>query len=96
MQMSRVRRNRIVIFRLTQAEYDRLKLACAAAGARTLSDYTRSELLHASATDSQGLTNLERFRAIDEKLSDLKTIVNRVSERVAPEAPRIEDAAPDK
>lgn len=93
--MPRLRRNRTVIFRLTQAEYDRLKLACAAAGARTLSDYTRSELLPAGETASQGSTNLERFRAIDEKLNELRAMVNRVSERMAPEPEQIKGAASD-
>ena len=86
-QTPRWRRDRTIIFRLTQAEYDRLKLACAAAGARTLSEYTRSELLDASETDSQGSTNLKRFHAINEKLEELKAMVNRISERMAPDAP---------
>jgi hypothetical protein len=86
-QTPRSRRDRTIIFRLTQAEYDRLKLACAAAGARTLSEYTRSELLDASETDSQGSTNLKRFHAINEKLEELKAMVNRISERMAPDAP---------
>ncbi len=94
--MPRLRRNRIVIFRLTQAEYERLRLACSAAGARTLSDYARSELMHASQADSQGLTNPEQCRAIDEKLDELKAMVNRFSERMAPDPPRIEGAASDR
>ena len=84
--MPRSRKNRTVVFRLTQAEYDRVRLACDAAGARTLSEYTRSELLDGCETDSQGSTNLKRFHAIDEKLEELKGIVKRFSERVAPDA----------
>jgi hypothetical protein len=85
--MPRSRKNRTVVFRLTQAEYDRVRLACDAAGARTLSEYTRSELLDGCETDSQGSTNLKRFHAIDEKLEELKGMVKRISERVAPDAP---------
>ena len=39
------RRDRIVVFRLTQEEYRRLERACSRTGARNLSDYTRRELL---------------------------------------------------
>jgi hypothetical protein len=63
-----------------------VRLACDAAGARTLSEYTRSELLDGCETDSQGSTNLKRFHAIDEKLEELKGMVKRISERVAPDA----------
>jgi hypothetical protein len=83
----------MVIFRITQAEYDRLRLACGASGARTLSDYTRSRLLDASETDSQGSTRLEGFHAIDEKLEELKAMVNRISEQMAASAPAIEGVA---
>lgn len=84
--MPRSRKNRTVVFRLTQAEYDRVRLACETAGARTLSEYTRSELLDGCETDSQGSTNLKRFHAIDEKLEELKEMVKRISERVATDA----------
>jgi hypothetical protein len=85
-QTPRSRRDRTIIFRLTQAEYDRLRLACAAAGARTLSEYTRSELLDACAAGSEGSANSRRFHSIDEKLEELKTMMKRISERVPPEA----------
>lgn len=83
-QTPRSRRDRTIIFRLTQAEYDRLRLASAEAGARTLSEYTRSELLDARETDSRGSTSLKRFHAIDEKLGELKAMVKRISERMMP------------
>jgi uncharacterized protein (DUF1778 family) len=47
-------RNRIVVFRLSQDEYDRLRAACNAAGGRTLSDFTRSELLTLVETGDGG------------------------------------------
>jgi hypothetical protein len=43
--------------------------------------------LDARETDSQGSTSLRRLHAIDEKLEELKTMVNRISERMAPGAP---------
>jgi len=38
-------RNRVVVFRLSQDEYETLQAACARAGARNLSDFTRSKVL---------------------------------------------------
>jgi hypothetical protein len=38
-------RNRIVIYRLTQDEYQALKEACGRRAARSLSDFTRCEVL---------------------------------------------------
>ncbi len=80
--MPRTPRIRTVIFRVTQNEHDRLKCACAAAGARTLSDFTRSQLLTSISTDSQGLTVPERFEVIDQKLGELKETVSRVEKRL--------------
>lgn len=41
------RRDRIVVFRLSQAEYAKLQAACLERGGASLSDFTRSELLAA-------------------------------------------------
>jgi len=38
-------RNRIVVFRLSHAEYQLLKEACETAGARSVSAFTRNEVL---------------------------------------------------
>ena len=43
------RRNRVVVFRLTQDEYEDLKTVCTVRGARNISDFARSELLTAIA-----------------------------------------------
>ncbi len=80
--MPRLQRTRTVIFRVTQTEYDRLKGACAAAGARTLSDFTRTEVLSSISTDSQGMTIPERFERIDQKLGELQDTVTRVADRL--------------
>ncbi len=63
------RRDRAVIFRLTQDEYDCLANASRQRGARTLSDYARSELLQALGRDQT-----EVMRG----LSDLRTRLERV------------------
>ena len=75
-------RNRIVIFRVTQEEYSSLMSACVAAGSRSLSDFTRSELLTMRQTESIGSVVEQRFVEIDRKLSDLHTLVEHVSERI--------------
>jgi len=40
-----LRRDRVVLFRLTQEEYRLLQDACTAAGSRSVSEFTRTELL---------------------------------------------------
>jgi len=76
-------RNRIVVFRLSQDEYDRLRAACAAAGGRNLSDFTRSELLTLVQTDDGGSVIQRKFVEIDSKLSALQTMITHVSDRIA-------------
>ena len=73
-----MQRTRTVIFRVSESEYERLRLACFEAGARTLSAYTRDEILKFIETDSRGLTIAERFQEIDQKLADLKKTVERL------------------
>ena len=60
-------RNRTLIFRLTQDEYDSLQAA--SSGSRSLSDYARSQLLGSL-----------RARPIDAQLTDIKTTVERLSD----------------
>jgi len=60
-------RNRTLIFRLTQDEYDSLQAA--SSGARSLSDYARGKLL--------GSIELS---PIDRQLFELKTKVERIAE----------------
>jgi hypothetical protein len=80
-------RNRIVVFRLSQEEYTRLRSACAAAGGRNLSDFTRTELLAAVQTDGRGAAIERRFLEMERKLDDLHTLIQRLSERVASPEP---------
>ena len=75
-------RNRIVVFRLSQEEYNRLRSACVAAGGRNLSDFTRSEVLTVVQTDGRGSALERKFVEIDRKLSDLCNLIQRVSERI--------------
>ena len=59
-------RNRVLIFRLTQEEYDALQSA--SSGARSLSEYARDKLLR-PITPSK----------IDEELSEIKSTVARLA-----------------
>ena len=71
-------RSRMVIFRLTQAEYESLKSNCIAANGRSISEYMRSELLTRSQLDPIDA----KFGEIDRKLTALEELVRGVSERI--------------
>jgi hypothetical protein len=75
-------RNRVVVFRLSQEEYDNLKAACAAAGGRNVSEYTRSELLASIQSDSINSLVQRRFGEVDRKLADLQELVREMSARM--------------
>ena len=82
-------RNRIVVFRLSQEEYNSLRSACVAAGGRNLSDFTRSELLTVVQTDGRGSALERKVVEIDRKLSDLQSLIQHVSERIGSPAPSL-------
>jgi hypothetical protein len=63
-------RNRVVVFRLTQDEYQELKTVSSVRGARNISDFARSELLSA----------IGRGSAVDRKLSNLESVLQRVAQ----------------
>ena len=65
------RRNRIVVFRLSQDEYDGLRAACAERGAPSISSFARSELLTA--------LNRDRLSAVHQQLSTLESSVQRMT-----------------
>jgi len=66
------RRDRAVIFRLTQDEYDNLATASRERGARTISDYARTELLQALGRDqSQVMKELGDLRSRLERMEGL-------------------------
>ena len=62
-------RNRTLLCRLTQEEYDQLQAA--SSGARSLSDFARERLLGAIAPP-----------AVDQQLAELKQRVERIEERL--------------
>jgi hypothetical protein len=62
-------RNRILIFRLSQDEYETLQAA--SSGARSLSEFARNKLLSSLCAPP-----------LDEQLTDLKTAVARIAEKL--------------
>jgi hypothetical protein len=76
--VARTKRDRSVVFRVSEQEYNCLKSACEAAGGHTLSEYTRSELLsgmHAAFGES---LLAQRFFEIDRKLAELYRLTNQM------------------
>jgi hypothetical protein len=72
MRMSGDPRNRVVVFRLAQDEYRKLKEVSTRNGARNLSDFMRSELLayiH-SGTINEHLHR--RFEALEQRIQELQ------------------------
>lgn len=78
-------RDRLVNFRVTQDELDYLKLACAAKGARSVSDFARSAVLRSAADGSDPLRLLEsHLAAVDRKLSQIQESLQQLE----PQSPR--------
>ena len=80
-------RSRVVVFRLTPDEYNSLKSACLEAGARNLSDYTRSELLTRVKNRGAGSAMERKFTEIDRRLADLQDLILRATGRVTSSDP---------
>ncbi len=68
---SSLRRDRLVVFRLTQEEYRSLQAACVAAGRRSVSEFTRAELLSIVHSDSVDASIRDKLLEIDHKLDRL-------------------------
>lgn len=52
-------RNRVVLFRLTQDEYQQVQQACTEGGARSVSDYARARILGLAAGEASALSHIE-------------------------------------
>jgi hypothetical protein len=74
-------RNRVVVFRLTQDEYEDLKTVSSVRGARNISDFTRSELLTSIGQERRSETALQgKLSDVDQKLSNLESKIQRMSQ----------------
>ena len=69
----------MVVFRLTQEEYDNLKDVCSERGGRNLSDFTRTELMNFLGSDSLGGLLEERFSDVRQRLGDLQDAVSKLT-----------------
>ena len=85
-------RNRIVVFRLSQEEYNNLRSACVAAGSRSLSDFTRSELMTMVRTDGRSSAIERKFVEIDRKLDEVYSFIKHASGRIASPEPSLAGA----
>jgi hypothetical protein len=75
-------RNRVVVFRLSQDEYRSLKEASARAGARNLSDFTRSEVLECLNSDVFGGHLVRRFAALEQQITVMQFQLNNLLQGV--------------
>jgi hypothetical protein len=72
-------RNRIVVFRLSQDEFETLKCACAEKGGRNLSEFTRSELLSFLRAQSPEYLIHSKLDAIAKQLASMRTDMQEMS-----------------
>lgn len=75
-------RNRIVVFRLSQDEYRSLQDACTRAGARNLSDFTRSEVLECLDSEGVGGHLARRFASLEQQIAVLQFQLNNLLQGV--------------
>jgi len=69
----------MVVFRLTQEEYDNLKGVCSERGGRNLSDFTRSELMNFLGSESLGGLLERRFSDVRQRLGELQDAVSKLT-----------------
>jgi hypothetical protein len=76
-------RDRIVVFRLSQEEYALIKEACTVTGARSLSEFTRSELLARARTSDAASGDLRRtVQELEGKIAQLQNTVIQLLDAV--------------
>jgi hypothetical protein len=75
-------RNRVVVFRLSQDEYRSLKEACNRAGGRSLSDFTRSEVLDWVNSDAFGGNLARRFASLEQQIAMVQLQLNNLLQGV--------------
>jgi len=76
------RRNRIVVFRLTQDEYEDLKTVCSVRGARNISDFARSELLTSIEQERRPNDELhQKLASLESKLQRMTQLLEGMADR---------------
>jgi len=74
-------RNRLVNFRLSEEEFDKLRASCSLYGARSLSDFARAAVMRSVAGGNQFIPATDT-PAIDRKVNDLETRIVELSRLV--------------
>lgn len=84
-------RTRLINFRVSEEEYDQLRLASERSGARSLSDFARSAILHSFNGDSQSL--VPALSGIDRKVDEMQEKLGKIVVRLGlPERAKSEHA----
>ena len=66
-------RKRLVNFRLSDVEFTRLKTACGEQGARSISDFARTSVLHSIDVPHEAAqTPASRVSSLDQKVAELE------------------------
>jgi len=74
-------RNKAVLFRVTEDEYNRLIHACSSGGARSLSDFARARLLYSTPAPAElSLAQAPSLAQVEEKLDELKSAVDQLTQ----------------
>ncbi len=73
------RRDKVLLFRLTQEEYDRLLAACTERGGRSLSDFARTKLLQRLEDDPRNPEIEGHLYRVNERLDQLQSAVQDVT-----------------
>ncbi|MFN7933638.1 MAG: hypothetical protein U0R19_09935 [Bryobacteraceae bacterium] len=73
-------RNRLVNFRLSEEEFEKLRASCSLYGARSLSDFARAAVMRSVTGGSQ--TKEAPDPTIDSKVNDLESRVGELSRLV--------------
>ena len=72
-------RNRLVNFRLTQDEYDKIQTALLTKGMRCLSDFARDAVMRYAESDHAAETaSLARLNALDRRVSELEASLQEI------------------
>ena len=77
-------RNRLVNFRLSEEEFERLKTSCRSHGARSISDFARSSVLDRMEAPPNGTFGQGRLNQIDSKVSELEVRLSLLLQALQP------------
>jgi len=74
--MNNLNRSKVVVFRLSLDEWRSLREGCERAGARNLSDFTRSAVLHFLGSDTPQDDLHLRVSAIEREIGEMRSTIS--------------------